>query len=175
MEKKQIPKIAVKNYKGIEVERFKCVPSAANEELRLKDVIIDMILEANDIDVPQDMVDEEVAMMIVEHRHRMKYESMASGSYYDFLQDDLTDRMEAFREEAFKLVKTGLIFKGIIYAEGLEVTKGELEEEAKAMAARQQVPVEKVKDFLGEDMELLKKDLLIRKAVDFVYASAVII
>lgn len=166
--------IEVKNYKGVEVERVKNEPSAKNAEMRLKDAIIDKVLEANDIEVPQDLVDNEVTMMVIEHNHKKKYESMASGGYFDFMQDDMADRMEKFREEAFKLVKTRMVLKGIIKAENFEVTKEELEEEAKAISVRQQIPIEMVKDFLGEDLESLKDDLLVRKAIDFVYANAVI-
>ena len=163
-----MPKIAVKNYKGVEVERVK------NAELPLKDAIIDKVLEANDIEVPQDLIDEEVKMMVIELNHKMKYESMASGKYIGFMQDDRADRIEKFREEAFKLVKTRLVLKGIIVAENFEVTKEELEEEARAISVRQQMPIEMVKDFLGEDLEPLKDDLLVRKAIDFVNANAII-
>lgn len=166
--------IEVKNYKGVEVERVKNEPSAKNVEMRLKDAIIDKVLEANDIEVPQNLVDEEVTMMVYELNHKIKYESMSSGGYFGFMQDDMDDRKEKFREEAFKLVKTRMVLKGIIEAENFEVTKEELEEEAKAISVRQQMPIEMVKDFLGEDLESLKDDLLVRKAIDFVYANAVI-
>ena len=142
--------------------------------MRLMEAILDKVLEANDIEVPQDLVDNEVTMMVMELKHKMKYESMLSGGYFDFMQDDMADRMEEFREEAFKLVKTRLVLKGIIEAENFEVTKEDLEEEAKAISVRQQMPIEMVKDFLGEDLESLKDDLLVRKAIDFVYANAVI-
>ncbi len=169
-----MPNIAVMNYKGVEVERVKTVPSAKNAEMRLKDAIIDKVLEANNIEVPQDLVDDEITMMILELNHKTKYESLASGRYIAFTQDDMADRMEKFKEEAFKLVKTRLVFKGIIEAENFEVTKEELEEEAKAISVRQQMPIEMVKDFLGKDLEPLKNDLLVRKAIDFVIANAVI-
>jgi trigger factor len=169
-----MPNIAVKNYKGVEVERVKNAPSAKNAEMRLMDAIIDKLLEANDIEVPQDLVDDEVKMMVIGLNHKMKYESLASGRYIGFMQDDMADRMEKFREEAFKLVKTRLVLKGIIKAENFEVTKEELEEEAKAISVRQQMPIEMVKDFLGEDLELLKDDLLVRKAINFVNDNAVI-
>ena len=169
-----MPNIAVKNYKGVEVERVKNAPTAKNAEMRLKDAIFDKLLEANDIEVPQDLVDDEVTMMVIELNHKMKYESLASGRYIGFTQDDMADRMEKFREEAFKLVKTRLVLKGIIKAENFEVTKEELEEEAKAISVRQQMPIEMVKDFLGEDLEPLKDDLLVRKAINLVNDNAVI-
>ena len=169
-----MPIITVKNYKGVEVTRIKDASSPENEEMQLKDVIIDKIVEANDIDVPQDLIDNEVTMMALELNHKMKYESMALGSFYNYMQDDMVNREEELRKEAFKLVKTRLVIKGIIETENFEVNREELEEEAKAISIRQQMPVEMVKDFLGQNMESLKDDLLIRKAIDFVYANAVI-
>jgi trigger factor len=165
-----MPNIAVKNYKGVEVD----ARSIKNTEMRLKDAIIDKVLEANDIEVPQDLVDDEVKMMVIELNHKMKYESLASSRYISLMQDDVSDRMEKFRKEAYKVVKTRLVLKGIIEAENFEVTKEELEEEAKAISVRQQIPIEMVKDFFGEDLEPLKDDLLVRKAIDFVNANAVI-
>ena len=167
--------IAVRNYKGIEVEQVKNVPSAKNAELQLKDKILEKLLEANDIEVPQDLVDEEVTMMVLEMNHRVKYEALASGSYLDLKQEDMDARLEMFKAEAFKLVKTRLVLKGIIEAENLELTNDEMEEEVKAISLRQQLPIEMVKDFLGEDLESLKNDLLVRKAIDLVHANAVVI
>jgi trigger factor len=166
--------IAVKIYKGIEVELIKNALSADNTEMLLKEAIIDKLLEANDIEVPQGLIDDEVTMMIIELNQKMKYESLASARYIGFMQDDMADRMEKFKEEAFKLVKTRLVLKGIIDAENFEVTKEELEQEAKAISVRSQMPIEMVKDFFGEDLEPLKDDLMVRKAIDFVYASVII-
>lgn len=166
--------IEVKNYKGVEVERVKNASSAVDAEMQLKNAIIDKVLEANDIEVPQDLLNNEVTMIVTELKHKMKYKNMAPGGHLDFMQDDMAERMEEFRQEAFKLVKTRMVLKGIIEAENFEVTREELEEEAKTISVRQQMPIEIVKDFLGEDLELLKDDLLVRKAIDFVYANAVI-
>jgi trigger factor len=163
-----MPITAVENYKGVEVERGK------NEEMQFKDRILEKVLEANDIEVPQNLVDDEVKMMVLEMNHRMKYESMASGGYIEFTQEDVDAYLEEFKAEAFKLVKTRLVLKGIIEAENLEVTKEELNEEAKAISLRQQMSIEMVKDFLGDDLATLKNDLLVRKAIDFVQANAVI-
>lgn len=160
--------IAVKNYKGIEVERDK------KTEIQMKEEILEKVLNANDIEVPQNLVDEEVAMMVLELNHRMKYESLASGAYLDFTQEDKEARLEELKSEAFTQVKTRLVLKGIIEAENFVVTEEELLEEAQAMSIRQQISVEMVKGFLGEDLALLKGDLLVRKAIDLLITNAVI-
>lgn len=166
--------VTIMHYKGVEVERPRQAPSAKNAERQLQTAILDKVLTLNDIEAPQDLVDHELTLMVIEHTHRLKYESMSTGGSYDFMQEDVAELLESFREEAFKLVKTRLVIQGIIEAENFEVTKAELEEEAKIIALRQQISLEMVKDFLGEDFESLKEDLLVRKAFDCIYAHAVI-
>lgn len=164
----------VKNYKGIEVEQVENTPSGKNAEEQLRDRILEKVLEANDIQVPQDLVEEEFSMMVLKMNHRMKYDSLASGAYLELTQEEMDARVKEFKAEAFKLVKTRMLLEGVIEAEKLEVTKEELEEEAKAISLRQQMPIEMVKDFLGQDLGLLENDLLARKAISLIHAHAVI-
>ena len=164
----------LKNYLGIEVEQVENAPSGKDAEEQLKERILDKVLEANDIEVPQDLVEEEVSMMVLEMNHRMKYDSLASGVCLDFTQEDLDARLKKFKAEAFRLVKTRIVLEGVIEAENLEVTKEELEEEAKAISVRQQMPIEMVKGFLGQDLGLLENDLLARKAINLIQSHAVI-
>lgn len=154
------------------MERARKAPSPRNAELRREAALFEAVLKAHDVEVPQNLVDDEVRMMVLELNHRLRYESLTSGRYAGFTQAEMAGRMEEFREEAFKLVKTRLVLKRIIEAEHLEVSQEELEEEAKAIAVRQQMPIEMVKGFLGEDLAPLKDDLLMRKAIDSINADA---
>lgn len=154
------------------MERARKAPSPRNAERRTEDALLDAVLKTHDVEVPQNLVDDEVRMMVLELNHRLRYESLASGRYRGFTQAEMAGRMEEFREEAFKLVKTKLVLKRIIEAEHLEVTKEELEEEARAISIRQQMPIEMVKDFFGEDLGPLTEDLLVRKAIGSIIANA---
>jgi len=168
-----MPNIAVKSYKNVEVEQIETTSSPKNAEVQLEDAIIDKVLEVHDIEVPQALVDEEVKMMVLELNHRMKYDSLATGTYISLTQDEKAERLEMFKKVAFKLVKTRLVLRSIIESEKLDVTEEELEEEAKALSIRQQMSFEMMKDFLGKDLETLKDDLLVRKAIDFCNANAI--
>lgn len=148
--------------------------SAKNTEEQLF-AILDKVLETKDIEVPQELVDEEFNMIVIEFNHRVKYDSMATGKIFELTQDEIKNRTQQFKEEAFKRVKIRLMLKEIIESENIIVTKKELEEEAKALSVRQQIPIDMVKDFLGEDLDLLKNDLLIKKAIDIVSANTTII
>ena len=167
-------KIAVKNYKGVEIEGIKNAPNAKNAEKRLKDALMEKILEANDFEVPQALVDNEISMMVLEMNHRMNYERLASGTFISMTPEEMEQRLEEISAEAFTMVKTRMLLRGIIEAENLEVTQEELEEEAQAIALRQKTSIEMVKDFLGEDLGSIRNDLLVRKAIDFIYTNAVV-
>ncbi|MBF7096825.1 trigger factor [Alkalibacter mobilis] len=160
------------SYKGIKVDRFEKLTSPKKLERIMKDAVIDKVLEINDIDVPKTQVDEEVKMMLVEYNHRLRYESMGYAGNMELEQDDLEELLVKFRAEAFKLIKTKLILEEIIKAENLEVTQKELEEEARALSERQHISIDLVKDFLGENFESLKGDLLINKAIDLICDNA---
>lgn len=153
------------------MEQVKNAPSIA-AETRIENARLEKVVAAYDIEVPQALVDAEVNMLILELHQRTKYESLASGRCVGFTQDEMADRLAEFRAEAFKLVKTRLVLKRIIAAEHLAVTRAELEAEAKAISVRQQVSIAMVKDFLGEELEPLRDDLLVRKAIASIKANA---
>ena len=75
-------------------------------------------------------------MMVLEMNQRLRYETLATGKTHEFSWEEMDNQMETFKEEAYRLVKTDLVLKGIIEAEQLEVSKEELEEEVRAIAAR---------------------------------------
>lgn len=140
--------------------------------MRHEDALLHRVLEANDVEVPQALVDEEVTIMVLELNHRMKYEGLATGTYISLNEDERAERLETFRTAAFKLVKTRLVLRRIIEAEKLDVTEQELEEEVIAVSQRQHMPAEMVKAFLGEDLAALRDDLLVRKAIALINTNA---
>jgi trigger factor len=165
--------IVVKHYKGVEVTRIKNAVSEKKAEMLIREAILDKILDANDIDIPQNVIDEEASQMAMEKHHQMKYESLAGNCDFDYLYPQEED-MNELKEEACKCLKTEIILRGIIDAERFEVTMDELETAAQDIADREKITLEMVKDFLGENLEALRNDLLIRKALDFIYDNAVI-
>ena len=160
-----------KSYQDVGAGTASGVTPAENASRRLKDAIVAEMVEARDIEVPQDLVDAEARMMAIELYQELKYASMLSAGEPGFLPDEMADRMEEIRQEAFRTVKTRLVLRDIIETESLEVTQEELEAEAMAISVRQQMPIEMVKGFLGDDLRMLRDDLLVRKALDSVCSN----
>ncbi|GHU66060.1 hypothetical protein AGMMS49983_14940 [Clostridia bacterium] len=132
----------------------------------MKEDIFEKFIEESGIAVPKDRVDAAYDQLALEITHASHYESMMSGTI--LMPDDMPFSVEDIRETARKQVKTELVLEEVIRKENFEVTAEELEAEAKAMAERQQTTVEDVKRFFGEDLSLLKKDILLRKAIGFI-------
>lgn len=134
----------------------------------MKEELLEAFVEASNFEVPKDQLEETIAQLTTEILHRKRYEYMAVGQI--FMPEDIEQFTEEIRNLAYTQLKTQLVLEDIIEKEAFEVTVEELEEEAQALAERQQLTLEAVKDFLGEDMVSLRKDILIRKAIDFITA-----
>lgn len=134
----------------------------------MKEELVEAFVEASEIAVPKEQVEEAIARTTIEVLHRKRYEYMAKGRV--FRPEDVGQFSEEIKNIAWMQVKTRLVLEDIIEKEGFEVSSDELEEEAKALAKRQQMTIEAVKGFLGEDMASLKDDILIRKAIDYITA-----
>lgn len=165
----------VKFYKGIEVCLRGKSRTAEDARAKLEEAVLDKLADLNEIEVPQSKVDNEVNGKVLELYQKLRYDSLMTGNPHFFIHQEVEEQMEEIRAEAYRQVKTDLLLQGIIAQEQLEVTREELEAEAHAMAQRQQIPVERVFDFFGNDLSLLKGDLLVRKAIDLICDSAVIL
>lgn len=162
-------------YKGIEVSKPPKARTVEEAKLKLEEAVINAIVACNKIEVPQSKVDNEVNGMVQELYQQLRYDSLSTGDPHFFIHEEVEAQMDSIRDEAYRQVKTELILKEIIKAERLKVTQEELEAEAYAMSQRQQIPVERIIDFFGKDLKLLENDLLVRKAIDLVCESAVIL
>lgn len=163
-----------KSYKGIVVPFAGCSESSEKAGAKLEEAVLNQLVETYELDVPKAMVDNEVNGMVCQLYQQMRYDALRTGEPNFFIQRDIEAQMDSIRETACREVKIDLILREVIATEQLQITREELEAEAAAMARRQGTTVEQIKGFFGEDLDMLRNDLLIRKAIDFICAHAVI-
>lgn len=138
------------------------------EEGNMADTVIEKYVQAQEIDVPEDMFDEELRLLLIEEAHRAQYSSFVTGEYRILTPEEKSEAYEELKKIAFQNVKTELVIKNIIEAQRFEVTKEELEEEAFGISERQNVTLEQIKDFFGEDLSALRRDVLAKKAEKYI-------
>jgi FKBP-type peptidyl-prolyl cis-trans isomerase (trigger factor) len=165
-----MPTVELKQYKGVKVSVPEGTSRPAGQELT--DAVLDEVVRLNRVEVPQNMLDDEISMRVSDLTHKLCYRAMADGSSLTFLQKDVEDRMDSIRAAAERQLKVELLLKAVIRAEGLTVTPEELETAAKQIAAEQKITLAEVKDFLGEDLKLLEQDVLIQKAEELLVSTA---
>ncbi|MCI8608555.1 MAG: trigger factor [Firmicutes bacterium] len=147
----------------------------AGAESQMKDAALGKVVEANEVEVPRIMVEDEIDRMMQELDQQLRYQGMNLDMYLGYMQKDAAGFREEVREDAEKSVKTRLILNGIVEAEKFEVSAEEVEEELKVMAIQYQMTADKVRELIGEDnLKYLEKDIKTKKAVDFIYDNAVI-
>ncbi len=145
----------------------------SSAENQMKDAAILKVVEANEVEIPRAMVDDEIDRMANELDQQLRYQGMGLNQYLQFVGKDAATFREELRPEAEKAVKTRIVLMGIVNAENITVTDEEREEELKRMAAQYQMEVDKLKEIIGEDnLGFLTKDLQVKKAIDFIYDNA---
>ena len=138
-----------------------------------KDAIIEKVYEANPVEVPAVMVDDEIDRMAQELDQQLRYQGLGLEQYLQYMQKEMKDFREELREEAEKKVKTRLVLMSIVEAEKVEASKEEVEAELEKMAKAYQMEVEKVKEAIGvENLTFLQKDVQLNKVIDLLYDKA---
>ena len=137
--------------------------------MRSKESVWDGYVDQYDIEVPEAMVENELQCIMLDMRHRMQYDTLTGGEYHFNARAELEEQEEEFRKLAFHEAKSALVMKAVLAQQGFTVTREELEEEASAMAKRQNTTVEMVKRFFGDDLSGLERDIKEQKAVSWVY------
>ena len=120
-----------------------------------------------DVEVPEERIENELAFIELDLRHRMQYDRLTGGADHFFPGRELAAQEEGLRAAAMFEAKAPLVLKELIAKLSIEVSHEELEAEAKAMAERQNSSVEAIKYFFGDDLSMLRRDCLERKAIDW--------
>lgn len=126
-------------------------------------------VEQYEIDVPEHLVENELQYITMEMRHRMRYDTLTGGPHHLFPDAELEAQAEEIRKAAYYEAKSELVMKAILTKQNFTVTSEELEDEAIAIAERQNSTMEMVKRFFGEDLAALERGVKEQKAVTWVW------
>ena len=151
---------------------------ASKEEqaiLKMKDSVLAKVYEANEIDIPEVLVDDEITSMMQEFDQQLRSQGLDLQKYFEYLQKDPDEFRKELREDAYRKVKTRMLVSAVAQAEGITVAPEELDDEINMMADQYKIEADKIREMLGaENMAFLEKDIKMRKAMDFIYDKAVI-
>lgn len=140
-------------------------------ENKLRNDAIEKAVEHAEVDIPEAMLETELHNMIHEFQHRIESQGMNLDLYYQFTGTDEAKLKEQMKDDALARVKTNLVLEAVIKAENVEVSDEDVEAEITKMAEMYKMPVDAVKQALG-NLSSVKEDLNVRKAIDLLVASS---
>ena len=141
----------------------------AQKEMDAENKYIDKILEEVsknvEVNIPEEMVDEEINRLIGRVEEQMKMQGLTLDMYYQFTgssEEQLRNQME---KEAYSNVLYRLMLEEVAKLESIAVTEEEADKEAADLATKYQMEKE---DFLKQfgGLEMIQYDLEMRKTVD---------
>ena len=138
-----------------------------------EDAVIDAIIEKAEMEIPEAMVDTQQRQMLEDFAQRIQMQGLSMEQYMQFTGLTVETLMEQVKPQALRRIQSRLVLEAIADAEKIEVTDAEYDEEIGKMAEMYQMEADKVKELLGDKHSAeVKKDIAVRKAVEFVVSNA---
>ncbi len=133
--------------------------------------VLDVIIEAATMDVPDAMVDTECKAQVNQFAQQLRMQGMNIEQYFMFTGLTKEKMAEQVRPRAEKKIKSTLVLEAVAAAEKMEASEEEVNKEIEDMA--KEFKMDNLKDTLrDEDMKNIKKDIVLKKALDFVTENA---
>ncbi len=138
-----------------------------------ENAVVDKMVDATEIDVPECMVDSRVESIIRENNMRMAQQGLTFEQYLSYMGSNIDMFKQMMRPNALRQVKANLILEAIAKQEAFEVTDAVFDEKVKEMAEMYHMEADKLKETLREqDVENLKEDMKLEMAVNLLVENA---
>lgn len=179
IKQKELPELDDEFAKDVddEIETLEELKTKKKEELesqkkqeaenKKRETLIEKASDNAQVDVPEAMVETELDQMVNEFEQRLQMQGMTMEMYSQFSGQDKEALKEQMKEDASKRVKTNLVLEAISEKEELEPTKDDINEELEQMSSMYSVDVEQLKQMLGGNTDMVKQDLKLKKALEF--------
>jgi len=179
IKQKELPELDDEFAKDVddEIETLEELKTKKKEELesqkkqeaenQKRETLIEKASDNAQVDIPEAMVDTELDQMVNEFEQRLQMQGMTMEMYSQFSGQDKEALKEQMKEDANKRVKTNLVLEAISEKEELEPTEDDINEELEQMSSMYSVDVEQLKQMLGGNTDMVKQDLKLKKALEF--------
>ena len=139
-----------------------------------EDAAVDKVIENAQMDIPEAMIETQTRQMLDDFARRMQSQGLSMEQYFQFTGQSMDKMMEDMKPQALKRIQTRLVLEKIAEVENIQPTEEEVNEEISKMAEMYKMEADKLKDLIGEnEMEQMKKDMAVQKAVTLVADAAV--
>ena len=138
--------------------------------------LMEAVLKEAKVTVPDERIAEEAEMMMNNLKMRLSAGGMSPQQYFASLGVSEEAVRNELMPQAEQSAKEQLVLEAVAEAEGLSVSEEEIAEEYRAIARQHNTDARRVREMLGEAHdELIRRDLLLQKAMKVLEDTAVIV
>ncbi len=137
-------------------------------ENKKREQLIEKVTENAEIDIPEAMIETELDQMMREFEQRLQMQGMTIDNYFQFSGQSEDELKEQMKNDAELRVKTNLTLEAILEEEKLEVSEEDIDQELEEMASLYNMEKDQILGMLGGNADVLKEDLKIKKAINFI-------
>lgn len=138
-----------------------------------EEATIEKIIEGAKMEIPDAMVDSQVRQMAEDFARRISTQGLTIDQYFQYTGLTSDKLLEQMRPQALKRIQSRLVLEAVADKENFEVTDEDVNNEINDMASAYQMEADKLKDLLTDaDKENMKRDIQVKKAVEFVTENA---
>lgn len=136
------------------------------EKNRFLEEVLKQVSEKMEVDVPEEIIDDEVHRMIHQWEEQLKSQGLTLDQYMEFTGTTHEDMHKQMEPEAPRRVKYRYMLEAVSEAEKIEVTDEEVEKDIEEMATNYGISKEELVDAFG-GKEVLAYDSKMRKTLKF--------
>lgn len=145
---------------------------AAKDEMKNK--LIEAVTAAAEVEIPAAAIVEKCDEQIQQFAQQLSYQGMDINQYMKMSGTTIDQLRDEIKPSAEKNLKEALVMEAVAKAEGLEVSDEDVDKEMEDMAKMYGMDIETIKGYMaGNELENMKAEMLVRKAVDFVVENAI--
>ncbi len=134
-------------------------------ENRYVDSLLDAVAKNVEVDIPEEMVDEEVERLLGRYSQQLQMQGVSLDLYYQLTKTTEADLRAQLEKEGYKNVLYRLMLEEIADMEKIEISESDADKQATELAEKYKMTKEEfLKNFGG--LEMISYDMEIRKVVD---------
>ena len=143
------------------------------DDLAVENALVDQVIESMEGEIPQAMYDARMDEMVNDFAFRVEQQGLRLEDYLKYMGQTMEQFRASFMPQAEKQVKIRLALEAVAAAENIEASEEDVSAEIKRIADQYKMEEDKVRELVNVDD--LKKDLAINKAIDFIKSHANIV
>ena len=135
--------------------------------------VVEKVVENASMDIPEQMIDEEVRAMVNDYARRLESQGISLKQYVEITGMTADKIGEQMKPQAIKRIQTRLALEAVVKAEDIKASEEAVEEQFDKMAEAYKMEKDQIKGMFGEEqLDMMKEDLAVQAAIDFLVAEA---